>query len=105
MTALKSMFLEHTNRHGALWVTVSLIFGRSDLLFLSLGAGDTGVLGMLETLMVAVSPVAPTPEASAQILPRGRRGALTVLLAMEVLRASHPLVLAGTQAGGQVWVS
>lgn len=37
--------------------------------------------------------------------PAGHHRTLTVLLAVEVLRAPHPLVLAGTQAGGQVWVS
>lgn len=37
--------------------------------------------------------------------PTSHQETLTVLLAVEVLRAPHPLVLAGTQAGGQVWVS
>lgn len=37
--------------------------------------------------------------------PVGHEGTLTILLTVEVLWAPHPLVLAGTQAGGQVWVS
>lgn len=37
--------------------------------------------------------------------PTGCQGALTILLAMEVLWAPHPFLLVGAQAGGQVGVS
>lgn len=49
----------------------------------------------------------PDPQAPEVLhgLPPPAAEMLTVLLAVEMLWAPHPLVLAGAQAGGQVWVS